>query len=100
MAEIHVYDVIIRPVITEKSNIMSDDLNQYVFEVHPDANKIQIKEAVELVFPNDIEVARVRTMIMPAKRGLRGRKAFMRSKQWKKAIVTLKPGHKIELFNL
>ena len=43
MAEIHVYDVIIRPVITEKSNIMSDDLNQYVFEVHPDANKIQIK---------------------------------------------------------
>lgn len=100
MAELHPYDVIIRPVITEKSSIQSDELNQYVFEVHPDANKIQIKQAVELVFPNDIKVVKVRTMIMPAKRAQRGRRWYVRSRQWKKAIVTLQPGHKIELFNL
>ncbi|NWG17839.1 MAG: 50S ribosomal protein L23 [Chloroflexi bacterium] len=100
MAELHPYDVIIRPVVTEKSSIQSEDLNQYVFEVHPDANKIQIKEAVELVFPNDVKVAKVRTMVMPAKRGQRGRRWYLRSRQWKKAIVTLEAGHKIELFNL
>lgn len=100
MAELHPYDVIVRPVITEKSSVQSDELNQYVFEVHPDANKIQIKEAVELVFPNDIKVAKVRTMVMPAKRAQRGRRWYLRSREWKKAIVTLQPGHKIELFNL
>lgn len=100
MAELHPYDVIIRPVVTEKSSVQSDVLNQYVFEVHPDANKIQIKEAVELVFPNDIKVVKVRTMVMPAKRAQRGRRWYLRSRQWKKAIVTLQPGHKIELFNL
>ena len=100
MAELHPYDVIIRPVITEKSSVQSDELNQYVFEVHPDANKIQIKQAVELVFPNDIKVVKVRTMVMPAKRAQRGRRWYLRSRQWKKAIVTLQPGHKIELFNL
>lgn len=100
MAELHPYDVIVRPVITEKSSVQSDELNQYVFEVHPDANKIQIKEAVELVFPNDIKVVKVRTMVMPAKRAQRGRRWYLRSREWKKAIVTLQPGHKIELFNL
>ncbi len=100
MAELHPYDVIIRPVVTEKSSLQSEELNQYVFEVHPDANKIQIKEAVELVFPNDVKVAKVRTMVMPAKRGQRGRRWYLRARQWKKAIVTLEAGHKIELFNL
>lgn len=100
MAELHVYDVLVRPVVTEKSSVQSDELNQYVFEVHPDANKIQIKEAVETVFPNDIKVAKVRTMVMPAKRGRRGRNWYVRSSQWKKAIVTLEPGQTIELFNL
>ena len=100
MAELHPYDVIVRPVITEKSSVQSDELNQYVFEVHPDANKIQIKEAVELVFPNDIKVVKVRTMVMPAKRAQWGRRWYLRSREWKKAIVTLQPGHKIELFNL
>lgn len=97
MPELHVYDVIKRPVISEKSTIMSDDHNQYVFEVDQRANKIQIKEAVELVF--EVKVERVRTMIQPAKRALRGRAWYIRTKQWKKAIVTLAEGDEIDLFN-
>lgn len=97
MPELHVYDVILRPVVTEKSNLMSGDLNQYVFEVDSRANKFQIREAVELVFEKT--VVNVRTMNMPAKRGRRGRKWYIRSRQWKKAVVTLAEGEKIELFN-
>lgn len=98
MTELHIYDVLLRPVVTEKATVMGDELNQYVFEVAPDANKIQIKEAVELLF--EVDVKKVRTMVMPAKRGRRGRAWYLRSRQWKKAIVTLLPGQKIELFNL
>jgi large subunit ribosomal protein L23 len=97
MPELHSYDVVLRPVVTEKSSIMSEDHNQYVFEVASNANKIQIREAIELIF--DVEVSRVRTMVMPAKRGRRGRNWYRRSKQWKKAIVTLAEGDSIELFN-
>jgi len=97
MAELHPYDVLVRPVITEKSNEMMD-LDQYVFEVAPTANKIQIREAVELIF--DVEVEKVNTMVMPAKRGRRGRRAYRRTSQWKKAIVKLAPGSSIELFNV
>jgi large subunit ribosomal protein L23 len=98
MPELHIYDIIHRPVITEKSSIMSDEQNQYVFEVAANANKIQIREAVEVIF--DVEVKKVRTMVMPAKRGRRGRNWYRRTKQWKKAIVTLAEGDSIELFNL
>jgi large subunit ribosomal protein L23 len=97
MPELHVYDVIKRPVISEKSTIMSDDHNQYVFEVDQRANKIQVKEAVELVF--EVTVQKVRTMVQPAKRARRGRAWYMRTKQWKKAIVTLAEGDEIDLFN-
>lgn len=97
MPELHLYDVIRRPLITEKSTVQSEDLNQYVFEVASNANKHQIKEAIEVIF--EVEVEKVNTMVMPAKRGRRGRNWYMRSKQWKKAIVTLKPGDTIELFN-
>ncbi len=97
--DIHIYDILRRPVITEKSTVQADDLNQYVFEVHPRANKIQIKEAVEIIFEK--RVKKVRTMVMPAKRGRRGRNWYMRTKQWKKAIVTLQDGEgEIELFNV
>jgi len=98
MADLHLYDVIRRPVITEKSNIMSDELEQYVFQVAMDANKIQVREAVEIIF--DVEVANVNTMIVPPKRGRRGRNWYMRTKAWKKAVVTLMPGHSINLFNV
>ncbi|MCU0495809.1 MAG: 50S ribosomal protein L23 [Anaerolineae bacterium] len=98
MPELHMYEVIRRPVITEKSNRLSSELNQYVFEVALNANKIQIREAVEVLF--DVEVIKVNTMIMPAKRGTRGRKSYIRSQAWKKAIVTLKEGQQIKLFDV
>lgn len=101
MPELHPYDVIRRPVITEKSTIMQDALNQYVFEVASNANKFQIMEAIELIFDIDPDdILKVRTMVMPAKRGRRGRKVYIRQRQWKKAIVTLNDGISIEIFNV
>ncbi|MFW5692482.1 MAG: 50S ribosomal protein L23 [Chloroflexota bacterium] len=98
MGELHIYEVIRRPVITEKSNELMDDNNQYVFEVAMNANKIQIREAVEVIF--DVDVVKVNTMVMPPKRGRRGRRWYMRTKAWKKAVVTLPAGEKIELFDV
>ena len=97
MADLHIYDVLRRPVVSEKTAVMTDEKNQYVFEVAEEANKIQIKEAIEVIF--EVEVVKVNTMIVPAKRGRRGRNWYMRSKQWKKAIVTLAADQTIELFN-
>ncbi len=97
MTELHIYDVLRRPVVSEKTAVMTDEQNQYVFEVADEANKIQIKEAVEVIF--EVEVVKVNTMVVPAKRGRRGRNWYLRSKQWKKAIVTLATDQKIELFN-
>lgn len=97
MSQLHLYDVIVRPVVTEESQIMAER-GQYVFEVSLDANKRQIKEAMEAIF--DKKVAKVNTMIMPAKRGMRGRNEYWRSKQWKKAIITLAEGETIDLFNV
>jgi|SRR5258707_8845235 large subunit ribosomal protein L23 len=97
MAELHIYDVLRRPVVSEKTAVMTDEKNQYVFEVAEEANKIQIKEAVQVIF--EVEVVKVNTMIVPAKRGRRGRNWYLRSKQWKKAVVTLATDQKIELFN-
>lgn len=101
MPELHPYDVIRRPVITEKSTVLQDELNQFAFEVAPNANKFQIKEAIELVFDIDPDdILQVRTMVMPAKRGRRGRKVYIRHRQWKKALVTLSDGVSIEIFNV
>lgn len=97
MADLHLYDVLLRPVITEKSQRLME-LNQYVFEVALDANKPQIKEAVQTIF--EVTVLKVNTMIMPAKRGMRGRHEYWRTKEWKKAVVTLAEGDTIELFNV
>jgi len=97
MAELHIYDVLRRPVVSEKTAVMTDEKNQYVFEVAEESNKIQIKEAVEVIF--EVEVVKVNTMIVPAKRGRRGRNWYLRSKQWKKAVVTLAKDQTIELFN-
>ena len=100
MAELHLYDVIRRPVITEKSTALADDENKYVFEVARKANKIQIKEAVEEIFELEGQVLKVNTMVMPAKRGRRGQNWYIRSRRWKKAIVTVVDGVTIELFNI
>lgn len=98
MAELHIYNVLVRPVVSEKTAVLSDELHQYVFEVAENANKIQIKEAVEVIF--EVDVLKVHTMVVPAKRGRRGRNWYLRSRQWKKAIVTLPQDQTIELFNL
>jgi large subunit ribosomal protein L23 len=94
----NIYEVIKRPVITEGSTQLAAGLNQYTFEVDQRANKIEIKQAVEQIF--NVDVLKVATMIMPKKMGTRGRKRFVRSPQWKKAIVTLPDGQKIADFNV
>jgi large subunit ribosomal protein L23 len=98
MGELHLYDVIRRPVVSEKANLLSEERNQYAFEVHLNANKAQIKQAIEVIFEK--KVKKVNTMVMPAKRGMRGRNEYRRSSEWKKAIVTLMPGETLELFDL
>ncbi len=93
----HPYDILKRPVITEKSNFQSDVLGQYTFEVDRRANKHQVKQAVETVF--DVTVERVRIINVPAKRARRyGRREVVRKAGWKKALITLKPGDRIEIF--
>jgi large subunit ribosomal protein L23 len=93
----HWREVIRRPVITEKSNILASEENQYTFVVDSRANKIQIKQAVELAWP-DVTVEKVRVANMPAKRARRWRRMAIRKTGWKKAIVTLAPGSSIDLF--
>lgn len=90
----HVYEVIRRPVITEKSTALQEQ-DKYVFEVAEAANKLQIKEAVETVFKVsvlDVNVMRVRGKWRRIGKG-RGM-----TRSWKKAIVTLASGQRIELF--
>ncbi|MBS1250339.1 MAG: 50S ribosomal protein L23 [Chloroflexi bacterium] len=93
-----IYDVLRRPIITEKSAHQFRKLNQYAFEVPLDANKRMIKEAVEVLF--DVEVKKVNTMIMPAKRSRspQSRRMQIRSSAYKKAIVTLADGDTIQAF--
>ena len=66
-----IYDILRKPIITEKSSYQSSELNQYVFEVHRKATKAQIKEAVETLF--DVTVLRVNVINVPAKRSRRAR---------------------------
>jgi large subunit ribosomal protein L23 len=97
MSELHLYDIIRRPVVTEKSQRLTDEQNVYVFEVDLRATKPMIKDAVETIF--GVSVLKVRTMVMPAKRARRIRKTFFRTSEWKKAVVTIAPGQTIDLFN-
>ena len=96
MANVQYYDVILKPVVTEKSmNAMAE--KKYTFLVHPDANKTMIKEAVERMFEGT-KVAKVNTMNLDGKKKRRGRTAGTTSKT-KKAIVQLTADSKeIEIF--
>lgn len=96
MADVKYYDVIRKPVITEKSmNAMGE--KKYTFEVHPDANKSQIKEAVEKMFPGT-EVEKVNTMNLDGKTRRRGN-VYGKTAKKKKAIVKLTENSKdIEIF--
>jgi large subunit ribosomal protein L23 len=87
--------VLVRPLITEKATRLHGE-NQYAFEVQPHSNKIQIKEAVEKGF--DVKVTSVNVMIMKGKPyRVRGNRVKHKS-DWKKAVVTLAPDDKLELF--
>ena len=92
----HVYDILKRPVVTEKSNAQADNLRQYTFEVDQRANKIQVKDAVETAF--NVKVVSVRIISIPAKRGRYGRSTIVKKPALKKAVVTLAPGGTIQFF--
>jgi len=90
-----VYKVLKRPLITEKSTMQKDMHNKLFFEVHRSANKIEIKRAVELIFK--VDVLGVRTVNIKGKTKRVGR--FMtKEPDWKKAVVTIKPGQRVEFF--
>ena len=91
----HIYEVLRRPMMTERNTDLMQE-GRYTFEVAPDANKIQIKEAVERTF--EVTVLAVNTINVHRKR-TRERSKFRGYKPgWKKAIVTLAPGERIEIF--
>ena len=90
----HLYEVLRRPLITEK-NAMLQAQGKYAFEIAREANKPQIKQAVEKAFK--VKVLAVNVMTVPGKTRRVGRQQVL-TQSWKKAIVTLKPGDKIELF--
>jgi large subunit ribosomal protein L23 len=88
--------VIQRPIITEETQIQTAKGNQYTFRVRPDSNKVTIKEAIEQQFPG-VRVVAVNTMNYDGKeRGRVGRRRGRRS-NWKKAVITLRPGDTIDL---
>ena len=87
--------IVRKVLITEKGTVLRETRNQYFFEVAREANKIEIKRAIETIF--SVKVDSVRTMQLRGKVKRQGRWVGRRN-DWKKAIVTLKPDQKIELF--
>jgi large subunit ribosomal protein L23 len=91
------FSIIVRPVVSEKSTILGD-AGKYVFEVAPTANKIQIARAVEEAFANKkVQVDAVHILHVAGKTRRRGR-SVGKTRSWKKAIVTLKAGQRLDLF--
>ena len=95
MSEVSVHDILIRPVISEKS-VAQTEHNNYTFAVKRDANKFQIKAAVEAEFK--VVVIGVRVMWVKPKQKRRGRRTLGTVPGWRKAVVTIAAGQKIELF--
>ena len=89
------HDIIIRPLITEKTSIQKELFNKVTFEVDRRANRIEIKKAIEGIF--NVRVASVKTMQVTGKTKQRGRITGKR-RDWKKAVVTLLPGERIDFF--
>ena len=89
------HEVVVRPVVTEKSSAAYQTRKEYTFEVHPQANKYQIRAAIQALFP--VTVTGVRTMQMRRHEVTRGRTRGTTAR-WKKAIVTLKEGDSIAVF--
>ena len=90
----HLYEVLRRPLITEKNALLQAQ-GKYAFEVAREANKPQVKQAVEKAFK--VKVLAVNVMIVSGETRRVGRRRVL-APPWKKAIVTLKPGDKIEFF--
>ena len=89
------YDIIHGPVVTEKTTLQKEINNQVTFKVDKKANRVEIKDAIERNF--NTKVKRVRTVQVKGKVKQRGR-IIGKKEDWKKAIVTLMPGQKIEFF--
>lgn len=91
--------ILIRPVVTEKSTALQEDIQQYVFVVNKDANKIEIKDAIESMY--GVNVESVNTSILPSKSKSRFTKSGVingRKKSYKKAFVTLVDGEEIDIY--
>lgn len=91
-------DVVIRPLMTEKATILKDGTNQVVFRVSADANKVQVRRAVEELF--SVKVTEVKTMVVGGKWKRHGGVKYGKRPNWKKAIVRLAPGSNIDLLNV
>lgn len=92
------FDILRRPLVTEKTAYLSSKLNKYAFEVHSDASRTQVKEAVEKAF--DVQVLKVNIINVAPKVSRRGRSRRMaiRKSAYKKAVVTLRPEDRIPVF--
>lgn len=92
------FDVLRRPIITEKSNYQSGKLHQYAFEVDKSASRTQVKDVIEQTF--NVTVLDVNILNVPAKRGrkARSRKMTIRKPGYKKAIITLAKDNRIPMF--
>jgi large subunit ribosomal protein L23 len=93
-----IYDVLRRPIVTEKSNFQNSNLHQYTIEVTSDATKGMVKDAVETLF--DVNVVRVNVINVSPKRTRRwkSRRLMVRRSGYKKAIITLAAGDSIDIF--
>jgi large subunit ribosomal protein L23 len=93
-----IFDVLVRPLVTEKSSYQSGKLTQYAFVVADQATRTMVKDAIETLF--DVNVVRVNIINAPAKRGrrARSRRLLVRRAGYKKAIVTLAEGQSLEIF--
>ena len=93
-----IYDVLRRPLVTEKSSYQSGKMNQYSFIVADNATRTQVKDAIETLY--DVKVQRVNIINTSAKRGrrLRSRRLLVRKAGYKKAIITLAEGQTLEVF--
>jgi large subunit ribosomal protein L23 len=93
-----IYDILRRPLVTEKSSYQSGRLNQYSFIVADNATRTQVKDAIETLY--DVSVVRVNIINTPAKRGrrLRSRRLLVRKSGYKKAVVTLAEGQTLQIF--
>ncbi len=93
-----IYEILRRPLVTEKTNYQVNDLHQYVFEVASFATRSMVRDAVQTLF--NVKVVRVNVINAPAKRSRRAksRRLLIRSAGYKKAIITLAPDNRIPIF--